>query len=88
MRSHADFNRKVFERYQQWMVVEHYSVGTKYIYRQSIRLFLEFLVDKNIAEVTHLDVRRFMFYLAENGVSLMSARKHLVSLRRLIHRAA
>jgi site-specific recombinase XerD len=64
------------------MRIQHYSEGTKYLYRQSIRLFLEFLKDKSAAQVTHLDVRKFLLSLSENGVSLHSARKHLLSLRR------
>jgi site-specific recombinase XerD len=82
MRSHAVFNHKVAKRYEQWMIVQHYSVGTNYIYKQTIRLFLQFLAGKSIVAVTHLDIRRFLLHLSENGVSLISARKHLLSLRK------
>jgi site-specific recombinase XerD len=82
MRSHAGFNRKLVKRWEQWMVIQHYSVGTKYIYKQTLALFVDFLSDKSITDVTHLDVRRFLLRLSEDGVSLICARKHLVSLRR------
>ena len=82
MRSHAAFNRKLANRYEQWMVILHYSVATKYLSKQSLRLFVEFLKVKLIVDVNHLDVRRFMLYLSEGGVSLICARKHLLSLRR------
>jgi integrase/recombinase XerD len=82
MRSYAAFNQKVANRYEQWMVVQHYSVGTKYLYKQSLKLFVDFLKNTSIADVTHMDVRRFLLSLSENGVSLITARKHLMSLRR------
>jgi site-specific recombinase XerD len=37
---------------------------------------------KSTIDVTHWDVRRFMLYLSEGGVSLICARKHLLSLPR------
>src|ERR1700733_10614319 len=64
------------------MVILHYSLATKYLSKQSLRLFVEFLKVKLIVDVTHWDVRRFMLYLSEGGGSLICARKHLVSLRR------
>lgn len=82
MRSSSNFNRKLSERYEQWMVIQRYSVGTKYVYRQTLRLFVEFLKDKSIVDVTHLDIRKFMLSLSESGVSLISARRHLLALRR------
>jgi integrase/recombinase XerD len=82
MRSHTAFNQKLVRRWDQWMVVQHYSVGTKYVYKQTLRLFVNFLGDKSITDVIHLDIRRFLLRLSEEGVSLICARKHLVSLRR------
>jgi len=82
MRSYASFNQKLAGRWDSWMVIQHYSIGTQYLYKQSVKLFVEFLNDKSITDVTHLDVRRFLLHLSENGVSLICARKHLVSLRR------
>jgi site-specific recombinase XerD len=82
MRSLSNFNRRLVKRYEQWMVIQRYSIGTKYVYRQTLRLFVEFLREKSIVDVTHLDVRRFMLRLAENGVSLISARRHILALRR------
>jgi len=64
------------------MVIQHYAEGSKYVYRQSVRLFVEFLKHKAITHVTHIDVRKFMLYLAESGVSIHSARRHLQAIRR------
>jgi len=82
MRSYAAFNRKLVDRYEQWMVVEHHSVATKYLYKQSLGRFVEFLKNTSIVDVTHLDIRRFLLSLSEKGVSLITARKHLMCLRR------
>jgi integrase/recombinase XerD len=82
VRSCAKFNQQLSKRWDQWMLVQHYSVGTQYMYKQSIRLFIAFLKDKSAVQVSHLDVRRFLLYLSEHGVSLIGARKHLLSLRR------
>jgi integrase/recombinase XerD len=82
MRSYAKLNREIAKRYEQWLIIQHYSTGTKYVYKQSMRLFIDFMDGKSIVRVTHLDVRRFMLFLAENGVSIICARKHLQGLRR------
>jgi site-specific recombinase XerD len=82
MRSHARSNLEVAKRYRQWLFVQHYCRGTKYVYMQSVRMFRQFLRDKSFASVTHLEVRKFMLFLAESGVSITSARRHLGALRR------
>jgi site-specific recombinase XerD len=69
-------------RYEQWMIIQHYSRGTKYLYRQTLRWFVKFLADKSVTAVSQTDIRKFMFSLAERGVTLNSARTHLGSLRR------
>jgi integrase/recombinase XerD len=82
MRSYARFNLRLIRRYEQWMVAQQYSAATKSMYRQTLRLFVEFLKHKSLTDVSHLDVRRFMLHLSENRVSLDSARRHLHGLRR------
>jgi site-specific recombinase XerD len=64
------------------MVIQHYTASTKTMYRQTIRLFLEFLQDKSVAGVTHLDIRNFIARLSEDGASIVSARRHVAALRR------
>jgi integrase/recombinase XerD len=81
MHSYAGLNRKLEGRYKQWMVIQHYSVGTQYSYKQSVRLFVEFLRHKSITDVTHLDVRRFLLHMSEEGASLITVRRHLQTLR-------
>jgi len=81
-RSGARFNERLVKRYEQWMVIQQYSVGTKYVYRQTLRLFVDFLKNKRVIDVGQTEVRKFLLHLAENGVSLISARRHLLALRR------
>jgi integrase/recombinase XerD len=81
MPSYANFNRKLEDRYKQWMVIQHYSLGTQYSYKQSVRLFVDFLKRKSVTDVTYMDVRRFLLQLSEEGASLISVRKHLQTLR-------
>jgi site-specific recombinase XerD len=78
----ARFNERLVKRYEQWMVIQQYSVGTKYVYRQTLRLFVGFLKDKRVIDVGQTEVRKFLLHLAQNGVSLTSARRHLLALRR------
>jgi hypothetical protein len=55
MRSYAAFNEEVVKRYEEWLVVQHYKPRTKQSYRRMVRTFAEYLRDKSIAGVTHLD---------------------------------
>jgi site-specific recombinase XerD len=80
--AHSQFNRRLVKRYEQWMVIQRYSIGTKAVYRQTLRLYVDFLKKKPIVSVTQTDIRKFMLRLSENGVSLISARRHLTALRR------
>lgn len=82
MQSAAKFNRRVANRYEQWMVIQHYTTQTKANYRQTIRLFLDFLKDKSLTRVTHYDIRNFIAKLSENGISINCARRHVAALRR------
>lgn len=82
MDSAARFNRRVANRYEQWMVIQHYTTETKALYRKTIGLFLDFLKDKSLARVTHYDVRNFIAKLSENGTSINCARRHVAALRR------
>lgn len=82
MQSAARFNRRVANRYEQWMVIQHYTTQTKALYRQTIGLFLDFLKDKSLARVTHYDIRNFIAKLSENGTSINCARRHVAALRR------
>ena len=82
MKSYSRFNKGLQKRFCDWLILQHYSKGTNYVYRQSVRLFVEFLGDKAATKVTHIEVRKFMLYLAENRCSIFSACRHLQAVRR------
>jgi len=64
------------------MRIQQYTEGTKYLFRQGMRLYFDFLKDKSAIDVTHFDIRKFLLALSEQGASLNTARKHLLTLRR------
>lgn len=82
MRSYSRFNRGVAKQFDEWLIIQHYTDATNYVYKRSVRLFIAFLEHKAVTSVTHIDVRKFMLHLAENGVSILSARRHLQGVRR------
>jgi len=82
MRSYAAFNEEVVKRYEEWLVIQHYRPRTKQFYRRIVRTFAEYLNDKSIASVTHLDVRAYIAHLSEQGATWASAFDNLQVLRR------
>lgn len=81
MRSYSRFNKSLAKKYEEWMVALHYARHTKRIHRRSIRLFIEFLGNKSISAVTHVEVRQFMIRISEEGASLSAVYRHLAVLR-------
>ena len=82
MRSYAAFNEEVVQRYEEWLVVQHYRPRTKQCYRRMVRTFAEYLKDKSIATVTHLDVRSYIAHLSKQGATWATAFDNLQVLRR------
>jgi site-specific recombinase XerD len=82
MRSYAAFNEEVLRRYAEWMVVQHYTARTKQVYWRKATQFIDYLKDKSLASVTHLDIRKYIVHLSEEGASLSNAYDHLQVLRR------
>jgi len=82
MRSYTAFNEEVVKRYEEWLVVQHYRPRTKQFYRRIVRTFAEYLKDKSIASVTHLDVRSYIAHLSEQGATWATSFDNLQVLRR------
>jgi site-specific recombinase XerD len=82
MRSYVAFNEEVAKRYEEWLLIQHYTPRTKQLYRRMVRTFIEYLKDKSVASVTHLDVRSYIAHLSEEGTTLAGAYDHLQVLRR------
>ena len=80
-RSYNALNRKLAARYQQWLVVQHYSNGTKRSYIRTVQFYLQFLGKKAVMTATHLDVRLFIARLSGQGATLSRAHFHLQVLR-------
>jgi integrase/recombinase XerD len=81
MRSYANLNKRIAKRYEKWMIALHYAPPTRWVYRKSVRMFIEFLGKKSISSVTHLDVRKFATQVSEDGASLNTTYRHLGVLR-------
>jgi site-specific recombinase XerD len=82
MRSYAAFNEEVVKRYEEWLLIQHYTPRTKQWYRRTVRTFIDYLKAKSVASVTHLDVRSYIAHLSEQGTSWSTAFDNLQVLRR------
>ncbi len=80
-RSYNALNRKLAARYQQWLVVQHHSNGTKRSYIGTVRFDLQFLGKKAVIPATHPDVRLPTAQLSGQGAILSGAHFHLQVLR-------
>jgi site-specific recombinase XerD len=85
MRSYAAFNEEVVKRYEEWLVIQHYRPRTKQFYLRIVRTFAEYLKDKSIASVTHLDVRSYIAHLSEQGATWATSFDNLQVLRRFYY---
>jgi site-specific recombinase XerD len=81
MRSYAQLNRGLARQYDQWMVAMHYARVTQQTYRRTIRRFTDFLGRKSLLVVSHLDIRKFVARVSEDGSSLGSVYRNLGVLR-------
>jgi site-specific recombinase XerD len=80
-KSYAEVNQRLIDRYYEWMVAQHFAKETKIYYTKILRLFCDFLGAQSIADVTHLDVRRFIARSSEEGASHDQVYKRLGILR-------
>jgi len=69
MRPDAAFNEEVVKRYDESLIVRHDRPRRKQFSRRVARTFVEYLKDKSIAGVTHLDVRSYIAHLSEQGAT-------------------
>ena len=81
MRDFARYNRALTKRYEQWMVAMHYAQHTQRAYRRILRRFADFMGNRSIAAVGHLDIQRYLSHISEDGVSLNGAYRDLGVLR-------
>ena len=81
MRSYANFNRRLAQRHDDWLIALHYNPQTRTCYRRTLGMFVDFLGNKSIASVTHMEIRQFMTQVAKDGASWSSTYRHLSVLR-------
>jgi integrase/recombinase XerC len=81
MRSYAQLNHELAERYELWMNVQQYVAATKKGYRKVVQDFCAFLGKKSATSVTHFDIRAFLASLADRGLTFRSAHRYVIVLR-------
>lgn len=81
MRSYANSNNRLSERYDDWLKAMHYRPHTRACYGRTIRMFVEFLGNKSIVSVTHWEIRKFMTRVSEEGATWHTTYRHLGTLR-------
>ena len=81
MHSYVRYNRGLAKQYDQWMVAMHYAKTTQGTYRRVLQRFIEFIGSRSVANVTHLDIRRFVGQISEEGATLNTAYQNLGVLR-------
>ena len=48
VRSYAAFNEEVVKRYEEWLLVQHYTPRTKQCYRRMVRTFIDLLTKSGV----------------------------------------
>jgi site-specific recombinase XerD len=82
MSSSDTTNAQLARRYDDWMVALHYVENTRRYAQKVLGRFNKFLGTRSISDVTHLEIREFLTYLAKYGATLETAYRHLGVLRR------
>jgi site-specific recombinase XerD len=80
--SYNALNRKLALRLQRWLVVQHFSEGTKRNYMRTVQFYIQFLGKKALMSATHVDVRLFITRLSGQGATLSRTHFHLQVLRK------
>ena len=78
IQSFADSNLNLVKRFDQWLQVKHYSVGTRRACIPVLRKFCRYL---GADDITAADTRRLRAYLAQQGRSPSVYEKHRGALR-------
>jgi integrase/recombinase XerD len=81
MRSYTRYNRALARQYDRWMEAMHYAKTTKHTYHKIISRYVKFLRNRSVANASHLDIRRFIGVISEEGATLNTAYQNLGVLR-------
>jgi site-specific recombinase XerD len=81
IRSYAQDNRILAEKFSQWLEVQNYSAHTRKAYDALTADFCRFIRSRSLTEVKHLDVREYLFSLQRRGLAPSSLDRQLHGLR-------
>jgi site-specific recombinase XerD len=79
----SHLNETLINRYEQWLLVQHYSDITKRRYIPTARKFALFLGDRLLTSSTHSDVHEYLGSRAKNGCTVHMLNIELLALRSL-----
>jgi len=81
MRSYARYNRRLAEKYYEWMIAMHYRPCTRVNYRRALNLFIDYLGPRSVTKATHYDIREHIVEISRQGKALRTTYSHLCVLR-------
>jgi site-specific recombinase XerD len=81
MQNFARYNRALVKRYEQWMIAMHYARSTQHTYKRTLYRFAAFMGSKSVAQVSHVDIQKYLARISEDGVPLTAAYRDLGVLR-------
>lgn len=81
VRSYANENRILAEKFSQWLEIQNYSPLTRRTYDTLTRDFCRFLRSRSLAEVRPIDIREYLGHLQDRGLASTSLSLKLHGLR-------
>lgn len=82
VRSYADDNLILAEKFSQWLAIQEFSPHTRRAYADLIADFCHFIGAASLTEVKHLDIRRYFAFLQNvRGMGERSLDQKLYALR-------
>jgi len=81
IRSHADANRILAEKFSEWLEVQNYSPNTRRAYDALTADFCRFIRSRSLTEVKHLDIREYLTYMHRRGFAPSTLDRNFHGLR-------
>jgi site-specific recombinase XerD len=76
-------NGLVIDRFDEWLLVQHYAVLTKNRYMATARKFSRYLGKRALTTTTHSDVQQYLGKCARHGYTVNMLNIELLGLRSL-----
>jgi site-specific recombinase XerD len=74
-------NAELAKRFSEWLIAQRYATSTKQAYNRVVRKLCEYLGDRPIPGVNHLDIRDFLTDLLQRDLTVEGANRYLWALR-------